>query len=392
MALVTACVFGASASVALADSSTIAGAPTVVPGQQEFGNLATVAPEDDGCYTNAFWLLPEAAGDAITIDWEAQDGITDMRVFPSGTNDYSVGNAEPIQEQSLNDNNRNELTFRATSDGVLPVQFHNNHDCVDAGGPYDFTVSIAHDLVLSLAPVPAALNGAVAVSVHSPDGAPLTGPPIVASLQVSANGVPWTTVGQATPSAGTATIPFAVPGTLAGKSVRFRAVASGAGYLTETSSTQSVKLPAAVVTPVTPPTTPAKKKHAPAKWPTCKGWRYTPGPAISYVRGTKLTCRQIKAAIGRAQLTGKPHWVRRGPHWGLRGGRGVGHYGIKIRGFHCKVVHQLRGGRGQSAETNGMNVSCSSGARKFGFVWASWIPRFAGASGRIRHRTWGAIR
>jgi hypothetical protein len=234
----------ATASAALADSGSIAGAPVIVAGQQEFGNTMTggVVGGDDPCY-RSYWLLNVTAGDAVTVDWESQESNTILDVFPAGTTDYNVDNTSPLQDQGLNSNDKNELTFTASSTSTLPFSFRSG--CDSNPGPYDFTVYLTHAMSVALSPVQAALAGTATIGVHNPDGVPLSGPPIVVTLQVSGAGVPWTTLGSGSPTNGAANVSYTVPAALDGKNAKFRAVGSGAGYATATSASQTVRMPAA---------------------------------------------------------------------------------------------------------------------------------------------------
>jgi hypothetical protein len=390
IALISAVGVAVSAAPALADSPTIAGAQTVVPGQTYYGNLANVAEEANGYDYNSYWLLPETAGDEITIDWQAQDGNTTLSVYPSGTNDYDVDHTSTLANAGLSANDEDALSFQATNDGTLPLQFSDNQD--NSPGPYSFTVAITHNMVVTLGAVPAALTGTASVDLASPDGTPL-GANISATLQVSANGVPWTAVGDAAASGGVASVAYTVPAALAGKSVRFRAVGSGSGYLTVTSAIQSVKLPAAAPVPTPAPTpTPTPPTTSPSGYASCANERYTPGPAVTYVREREMSCTVVSALISQARFTGDPHWVRHGVHWGLSGGRGVGHYGMAVSGYACTVVRELHGNRGRTAETIGMNLACHHRSQHFGFVWDSWIPGFPGKHAQLHGRIWGGIR
>jgi hypothetical protein len=390
IALMSAVGVAVPAAPALADSSTIAGAQTVVPGQTYYGNLANVAEEADGNDFNSYWLLPETAGDEITIDWQAQDGYTQLSVYPSGTNDYDVDGTNALENTGLNDNGEDALSFQATDDGTLPLQFSDNQD--SSPGPYSFSVAITHNMVVTLGAVPDTLSGTASVDLASPDGTPL-GANINATLQVSANGVPWTAVGDAAASGGVASVAYAVPAALDGKSVRFRAVGSGSGYLTVTSASQSVKLLVAAPTPPPTPTPPPPTTTtSPSGYASCADERYSPGPAVTYVREREMSCTVVSALISQARFTGDPHWVRHGVHWGLSGGRGVGHYGMTVGGYACSVVRELHGNRGRQAETIGMNLACHHRTEHFGFVWDSWIRGFPGKNAQLHGRIWGGIR
>jgi len=238
----------ATAVSASADGGpTIAGAPSVTYGQQEFGNLTNGAQSPGVCDKEyaEWWLLPAISGDQVTIDWEAdQVTSTEMDIYAAGTTDYTVGNVQPLYTSDLNSNGKNQLTLTATRDANLPVEFRVITCGGDTPGPYDFTAYVSHEMVLGLSTVPAALSGAVDVGVHNPDGVALSGAPLQVALQVSKIGVPWTTIGTATPVNGGAAINYSLPSSFAGSQVKFRALGTGAGYLNAASAVDSVRIAA----------------------------------------------------------------------------------------------------------------------------------------------------
>jgi hypothetical protein len=242
-----------TAGTAWADSGSIAGAPTVAVGHQEFGNTGSVTPLDSGVRYRTYWLLPVTSGDKVTIDWESQVGNTVLDVFPGGTTDYNVDNTNTLQEQYLNDNDKNELEFQVTSTTTLPLLFSSGDGWDNPTAPYDFTVSLRHAMVLSTPSISNALSGTVTAGIHSPDGTPLSGSTLSVSLQVSASHVPWTTIGSANPVNGLATIAYKVPASLASKRVTFRFAGSGAGYSSATSGGRVVTLAAAAPKPKAAP-------------------------------------------------------------------------------------------------------------------------------------------
>jgi hypothetical protein len=163
-----------------------------------------------------------------------------MNLFQVGTTDYNEPDQTPLAQENVNSNFKAEATYAATQTGVLPLEFFSDTGCGNPPAPYDFTVSVVHALVVSLSPVGSAPNGTAIVEVHNPDGAALSGPPLVASLQISGKGVPWTTIASATPVNGIATMSYTVPSPLVGKRVRFRGVAQGPGYQTNTSHIEAI--------------------------------------------------------------------------------------------------------------------------------------------------------
>lgn len=224
--------------------SSIATAPIAQLGQQQFGNTA------DGSNAtgelDSFWILPVTAGDAVTIDWEAQYGnVENLRAYPVGTNDFNVNSTYPITFQDASENGKDEFQFTAPRTGTMPLDF----TCCPpgdfgSGGPYDFTASVQHVVRLS---VPAVNrlgpSGSVKVGVHNPDGVTITDPALSVALQLHGAGQTWSPAGSASPSSGTATIPYTVPRSLAGQTLYLRVIASGPSYITEASTTQRPSAP-----------------------------------------------------------------------------------------------------------------------------------------------------
>lgn len=148
-----------------------------------------------------------------------------------------------------------------------------------------------------------------------------------------------------------------------------------AGSLRAIPYTLSVSASPAVVWPYVPPTStppPTGKPVPPAPhWIGCRNWRYNPRRAISNVRGLNISCGQIRTAVNQTRFTGGARWVKLSGRWGLRGGVGPGHYGIRMSGFACHTLDEWQIVKARKHETVGMNVSCSAPGRRFGFVWAS---------------------
>lgn len=142
---------------------TIATAPSVVYGQQEFGNTATGQeyPEKGcgflggGTYRDQFWLVNVTTGDLLTINWGGVNG-TKLWLYPPGTTDYTVFNYKTAAEQEQNPNGKNQLQYSVPVSGVMPLEF----SVCDFGGeyegpgPYEFTATAQHGLAVNLLPRP----------------------------------------------------------------------------------------------------------------------------------------------------------------------------------------------------------------------------------------------
>jgi hypothetical protein len=232
-----------------AGGADIAAAPNVVFAAQEFGNTSTdsTSAEDlcGGAEQNSWWLVPVITGDSVTINYEGA-GAQDETLYPVGTDDSNVVNAQDAQHSELGSNGTQQGTYTAPSDGSMPLDF-STYDC-DFGpsgtpGPYDFTASIQHAVVLGLpSETSLPLSGGLDVGVHNPDGAAIADPSLTLVLQLQSTGHPWATIGTATAGTGTAAIPYRISSSLAGRKVEIRVTASGSAYVTETSATQTIML------------------------------------------------------------------------------------------------------------------------------------------------------
>src|SRR5205823_2290095 len=120
--------------------ANLASAPTISPGQQQFGNTT------DGCEGNCegadFWKLSLIAADRVTVDWESSAGnygcgteayAAKLEVWPVGTTDFSINNLQPSQTFYIGDNDKAESTFTANGTGVFPLVF--KAQCFNEGPP-----------------------------------------------------------------------------------------------------------------------------------------------------------------------------------------------------------------------------------------------------------------
>jgi hypothetical protein len=201
---ITVCILGLCAPAALAaGGASIAAAPTVACGQQEFGNTVTDshAPSCDSTIGpgRSWWLLVVTTGDRVTIDLEGQtegDGFT-ADVYKPGTNDFNY--ASQFDPYATNQNSaaafadKFELSFTAPSSGLMPLDVST----CDSIGSYDFTATVSHRLVLAL--TDGATDGRrhrtrFALSVRNPDGAPVSDGALRMRVQLLGGHGHWSTL------------------------------------------------------------------------------------------------------------------------------------------------------------------------------------------------------
>lgn len=234
LALVVALAWSALAvAPGVGAASTIAGAPTVVFGQQEFGNTTSgnyFAHYEGG--PADFWNLALRAGDHVTVDWEAAEKryAEEMAVFPVSTSDYSLGNATYLAHFVNGNNNKEQSEFSVGQAGNYPMMFLGSYN--EGGGPFAFTAFVHHVVVLG-APVIRGFahgrTGTVSVAVRGPDGSPLTDGALAVTLHVSGGGVRFART--ATPVEGRVSYALRLPRSAGHRIVRVSASAEGADYL-----------------------------------------------------------------------------------------------------------------------------------------------------------------
>jgi hypothetical protein len=210
------------ASATAGGGKSIAGAPVIPFGQQQFGNLNEGAHTENSCGADVYtewWTLSVAAGDRVRIDWEAQQlEYTALLVYPAGTTDFTYPDTNPLEKQELNANNKNEALITATVDGTLPVAFTSTDwSCLGGTpGPYDFTAYVQHGLSVSLKPYTHIRTSTlISASVRRVNGAPAPDG-LAFNLTVS-----WpdheTATYAATSAGGVVAFPLALPETAKGK-------------------------------------------------------------------------------------------------------------------------------------------------------------------------------
>lgn len=120
--------------------ASISSAPSVVYGQQEFGNTLEggTTPWIPGTFVySSYWTLPVISGDSVKIDWEAEDPDNNsffLDVLPAGTNDFNQFTVTPVASQQIASGTKNELAFSAGSTGTMPIRFKLTAN-IGTGGP-----------------------------------------------------------------------------------------------------------------------------------------------------------------------------------------------------------------------------------------------------------------
>jgi hypothetical protein len=243
-----------AADAAFADGGqSIASAPMIAFGQQEFGNTANGAKtgfdgDDDGsnaCSTldgmDSFWTAHVVSGDKLIFDWKAQNR-TVLNVLPVGTTDFTANSTTPDAIKQTSSNQKTELSLVESRTGTAPVIFCANSP--SDLGPYDFTAYVLHALRLSLGAIHRLSHHrtSVRVGVHDPDGAPITDRALALDLQVKSQST-WRTMSTVRP--GSARFVFTTKWGRShwGKRVRLRVRAHGSGYLSATSPSAVVQVP-----------------------------------------------------------------------------------------------------------------------------------------------------
>jgi hypothetical protein len=220
---------------------SVAAGPLVTYGQQQFGSTANGGhlgyPASNSL--DSFWNLGVAAGDQLTIDWEAKRG-THLQVLPVGTTDFSLNQGEPFKVQGLNPEGKNELRFTAPQTGTMPMLLQT----IDLyAGPYSFTAFVKHGLVLDM-PRLSRLNhvAKVKVGIHTPDGGTINESSVRVTIEARLEGR-WLAIGSAPVDGASALVHTHLPHSLWSATTSIRASASGRSYARTFSSALHVSVP-----------------------------------------------------------------------------------------------------------------------------------------------------
>lgn len=221
---------------------TIAAAPVVHFGTQQFGNMASgLTDNDDDC--REYWTVPTTAGDKITINWESSASYRPyLSVYPVGTNDYNVDQTDAAETYGLNDNGKAQSVFQAAKNGQMPLMFFNYSECSAAAqGPFDFIAYVKHAVVGTLPALQRLrMHGTVNVGAHTPDGQSIASG-LKATLQVRRGQTGWVSVGSAPVLNSVAKVGYKVPASYKGSKVKVRAVLTGKAYQRTATGAQRVR-------------------------------------------------------------------------------------------------------------------------------------------------------
>jgi hypothetical protein len=228
-----------TAAAAGEGSTTIAGAPTIVFGQQEFGTTVGGPHLEKPTGLASFWSLPVIAGDQLTIDWEATLGSsTGIHLYPvGGVNDYTDQEARTVAGQGQSDNGRNQLEYTAPTTGNMILAMVTNHS---SGASYNFIADVKHALTLAL-PRSGRIGHrpTIKVGVHNPEGGVIDNPALHVVLQARVDGRARA-IGSSPVRHSVAKIHARLPRLFWGKTAALRAVASGPDYATTRSIVRRV--------------------------------------------------------------------------------------------------------------------------------------------------------
>jgi len=186
IAVLSCVVWGAPAALASGGSS-IASAPTVVYGQQEFGNTAADSPFYN-FFSNSWWLLPVTTGDRITLDLQSEivdctscisngptPDVSEEKIYPIGTSDFNLSSAAPVRDNNPSDTGYLQDVVAASRTGIMPLDFTAY---VGNPGPYNFTVYVQHAIVLAQyqSANRQKHRTSFSIAVRNPDGGAITDP------------------------------------------------------------------------------------------------------------------------------------------------------------------------------------------------------------------------
>jgi hypothetical protein len=245
-------VFGLTSTSALAaGGSSIASAPVVSYGQQEYGSIGDSQEQTrDHCDTGdypagtSWWNLLVRAGDRVTIDFESNPSVdAGLTVFSVGTTDFQVGTVGESVYAIPDQNGKGQTTFNAPKSGGMPLGFFG----CEATGPYDLTAYVRHGLFLYLkASGYASHQTKFYLALHTPDGKPVGSKSLVGDVQRNdpKEGNRWITsfhVYPGKPYNGKWNFSYHWMNYLHGQNVKVRVLVHGPGYQNTTSNTAQVK-------------------------------------------------------------------------------------------------------------------------------------------------------
>lgn len=232
-----------------AGSPSIANAPLVQPGVQQFGDTSCCkAGGDPRNYSGQdlshreFWKLPLRSGDRVTLNWQsvAADGVR-IALFTPATTDFNYDDRNKVIVVARGSiPNKGQVSFTATRTGHWPLSVGTHWQSETSG--YDFTVSVKHVARLQLAPVTSvSRSGSVKLTVRAPDGSPIS----ATALKLRLEGFwakRWHPLATRSPKAGKASFPLRLAPALRGTTIKLRVRAAGPSYLPAKSQTLAVRV------------------------------------------------------------------------------------------------------------------------------------------------------
>lgn len=229
-----------------AGSPSIANAPLVQPGVQQFGDNSTCCYMNDGFgFHREFWALRLVSGDRVTINWtfpQTGDSNVTPRFFTPAVTDFNFAGSDSAEAESAGAvNGKGSARLVAGASGRWTLAFVTSA-IADDPTAYDFTYYVKHVARLHLAPLASiSRTGRVSLSVRAPDGAAISNTALKVRLE-GFWGRGWRLLATSTPKAGKASFRLRLAPALRGTTIKLRARAAGGSYLAATSQTRSVRV------------------------------------------------------------------------------------------------------------------------------------------------------
>ncbi len=224
---------GLVSSASASGGPSIAGAPAIAYGTPQFGNTVTDDPmnfcNQGGSDPTSWWLAAGLlAGDRLDITFGGFDALN-LLVFGVGTTDANLSDAPDVAEKETMGTANAHLSYTATQDGTLPLQFQSLGGC-DAAGGFSFTASVTHQIVIypRIGSRPARHETRFAVALYHPDGSRLTDPSLRATYSLVSHGHVSRLAVRAAPFSYTRVWPRSARG----RRETVRVTITGAGYRT----------------------------------------------------------------------------------------------------------------------------------------------------------------
>lgn len=232
-----------AANAAGEGGASVATAPSIPWGQQQFGTIAGGSTSLTASYCRSgssaasqmptrYWLLNGATGDHVTIDFEVGPRAN-VIVMPNGSTDFTLDAPPLFDDQyfiNANAGGKHQLAFTLNQGGLYPVLFCQY---VDYATAYNFTANVKHAVVLTLKKrKKLSRSGTLNVAVHTPEGLAVSDPALTVAVQIKKpHSRKWKRIGSASVSNSVAAVPYRLSSSLLGKKISIRAVTSGLNYV-----------------------------------------------------------------------------------------------------------------------------------------------------------------